>query len=386
MRSSIFISCLISLAALIASPSHAAIRLAHVKAANNDILLIQGTFEPSDLPDKLEAEIKKSTPKFIAFNSPGGDADAAIGYGRAIRRMTLSTLQVSGSKCEAACLFAFAGGVRRFAEDGSMSVDRTLLSPGSSGPQTGTDRYKAYLAEMGLDPTLFMFVTGLADGDRRVLSLIDMAGLGLVTGQPIPYVAPTAEETAVSNEAPSTALNEAALQFFLETQRTWSTNEGMSFLANNYGDSVVYYGSPRSKADVLNEKQQFTVRWPVRIYAVRSGTARAACFDICTVFAVVDWYTYSPARKKSSSGAVNAVMTWDPATHKILAENGKITTKESSVAGPDRIIRRWLTDDAACSLSYAQDACNSQALLLTELSNSGWCRKPDATWGPCTLQ
>lgn len=386
MRSSVFISCLISLAALTASPSHAAIRFAHVKAANNDILLIQGTFEPTDLPDKLEAEIKNSPAKLIAFNSPGGDTNAAIGYGRIIRRMKLSTLQVSGSKCEAACLLAFAGGMQRFAEDASIVVDRTLLSPGSSDQQTSIDRNKAYFAEMGLDPSLFTFVTGLADGDRRVLSLIDMAGFGLVTGQPTPYVAPTAEETAVSNEPPSTALNDAALQFFQEMQRTWSTNEGMFFLANNYGDSIVYYGTQRSKADVLNEKQQFAERWPVRIYAVRSGTAHAACFDICTVFAVVDWYTYSPARKKSSSGAVNAVMTWDPATHKILAENGKITTKDSSVAGPDRIIRRWLTDNATCSLSYAQDACNSQALLLTELSNSGWCRKPDATWGPCTLQ
>ncbi|ARO26627.1 hypothetical protein GGE45_005303 [Rhizobium aethiopicum] len=386
MRSSVFISCLILLAALIPSPSHAVIRFAHVKAANNDILLVQGTFEPSDRPEKLEAEIENSIPRFIAFNSPGGDTDAAIGYGRAIRRLKLSTLQVSGSKCEAACLFAFAGGVQRFAEDASVIVDRTLFSPGSSGQQTGTDRYKAYLAEMGLDPSLFTFVTGLADGDRRVLSLIDMAGFGLVTGQPTPYAAPTAEETAVSNELPSTALNDAALQFFQEMQRTWSTNEGMFFLANNYGDSIVYYGTQRSKADVLNEKQQFAERWPVRIYAVRSGTANAACFDICTVFAVVDWYTYSPSRKKSASGAVNAVMTWDPATHKILAENGKITTKDNSVAGPDRIIRRWLTDNAACSLSYAEDACNSQALLLTELTNSGWCRKPDATWGPCNPQ
>ncbi|AYG64064.1 hypothetical protein [Rhizobium jaguaris] len=386
MRSSIFISALISLATLIASPGQAAVRFAHVKAANNDILLIQGTFEPSDLPDRLEAEIKSSVPKFIAFNSPGGDADAAIGYGRAIRRLKLSTLQVSGSKCEAACLLAFAGGTQRFAEDVSVVVDRALLSSGASGQQTGTDKYKSYFAEMGLDPTFLTFVTGLADGDRRVLSLIDMAGFGLVTGQPTPYVAPTAEETAVSDEAPSATLNEAALQFFQEMQRTWSTNEGMSFLANNYGDSVLYYGSQHSKADVLQEKQQFAIRWPVRIYAVRSGTARAACFDVCTIFAVVDWYASSPLRKKSSSGAVNAVMTWDPTTHKILAENGKITTNDKSVAGPDRIIRRWLTDSSACSLSYSQEACNSQALLLTLLSNSGWCRKLDATWGPCTLQ
>jgi hypothetical protein len=239
---------------------------------------------------------------------------------------------------------------------------------------------------VGLDPSFSTFVSGLADGDRRSLSLVDMGGFGLVTGQPTPFVAPTAEELAVSDEAPSPSLNEAALQVFQEMQRAWSTDEGMSFLSNNYADSVEYYGSQRSKADVINEKQQFTVRWPMRIYSIRWGTAHASCFDTCTVFGVVDWYTYSPARRKAASGSVNAVISWDPATHKILAENGKITVSDKSVLGPDRIIRQWLTDSAACSLSFSQDACNSQALLLTQLSNSGWCRRPDATWGPCTMQ
>ncbi len=82
--------------------------------------------------------------------------------------------------------------------------------------------------------------------------------------------------------------------------------KGMSFLANNYGDSVVYYSSQRLKADVLNEKQQFVIRWPVRIYAVRSGTAHAACFDVCTVFAVVDWYASAPHVKNRPLARVNA--------------------------------------------------------------------------------
>ncbi|EJK87331.1 hypothetical protein [Rhizobium sp. AP16] len=386
MRWFVFFSVIVTSITLVPSLGHAAITFAHLRAANNDILLIQGTFETSDLPDKLEAEVKSSPPKFIAFSSPGGDVDAAMGYGRAIRRLKLSTLQVSGSKCNAACLFAFVGGVRRFAEDGSVIVNRNLLSPGPTGQQANADKLKTYFTEMGLDPTFFTFVTGLADGDRWVLSLIDMAGFGIVTGQPTPYVAPTMEETAVSDEAPSASSNVAALQFFQEMQRTWSTNEGMSFLTNNYADSVVYYGSLRLKADVLKEKQQFATRWPVRIYAIRPGTAQASCFDTCAVFAVIDWYTYSPSRKKSSAGAVNAVMTWDPTTHKILAENGKVTTSDKSVVGPDRIIRRWLTDSAACSLSFSQDACSSQSLLLTQLANGGWCRKSDATWGQCTLQ
>jgi hypothetical protein len=386
MRWFVFISIIVTSITLVPSLGHATIRFAHLRASNSDILLIQGTFERSDLPDKLEAEVKSSTPKFVAFSSTGGDVDAAMGYGRAIRRLKLSTIQVSESKCEAACLFAFVGGVQRFAEDGSLIVNRNLRSPGPTGQQENAEKLKTYFTELGLDPTFLPFVTGLADGDRRVLSLIDMAGFGIVTGQPTPYVAPTVEETAVSDESPSASSNEAALQFFQEMQRTWSTNEGMLLLANNYGDSVIYYGSQRSKADVLNEKQQFAIRWPVRIYAIRPGTAHASCFDTCAVFAVIDWYTYSPARKKSSSGVVNAVMTWDPLTHKILAENGNVTINDKSVVGPDRIIRRWLTDSTACSLSFSQDTCNSQSLLLTQLANGGWCRKPDSTWGQCTLQ
>ncbi|MDK4717769.1 hypothetical protein PH552_00205 [Rhizobium sp. CNPSo 3968] len=386
MRWFVFISVIVTSITLAPSLGHAAIRFAHLRASNSDILLIQGTFEPGDLPDKLEAEVKSSTPKFIAFSSTGGDVDAAMEYGRAVRRLKLSTIQVSGSKCEAACLFAFVGGVQRFAEDGSLIVNRNLRSPGPTGQQENADKLKIYFTELGLDPSFLPFVTGLADGDRRVLSLVDMAGFGIVTGQPTPYVAPSAEETAVPDESPSTMANEAALQFFQEMQRTWSTNEGMLFLANNYGDSVIYYGSQRSKSDVLTEKQQFAIRWPVRIYAIRPGTAHASCFDTCAVFAIVDWYTYSPARKKSASGVVNAVMTWDPVTHKILAENGKITTSDKSVVGPDRIIRRWLTDSAVCSLTYSQDACNSQSQLLTQLASGGWCRRSDSTWGQCTLQ
>lgn len=383
MRWFMFISVLAATISLIPTAGNAGVRLAHLKVANYDILLIHGTFDANDAPDKFEAEIKTSAPKFVAFNSSGGNVDAAMAYGRTIRRLKLSTLQVSGSKCEAACLLAFVGGIQRFAEEGSVIVDRGLFSLGSTGQPTNKDKFKSYLIDMGIDSTFFSYVTGLVDGDQKVLTLIDMAGFGIVTGQPTPYIEPDANEVTIADESPSTLSNEAALQFFQEMQRTWSTDEGMTFLASNYGDSVLYYGSQRSKADVLTEKQQFAVRWPVRVYSIRSGTAYASCFDVCSVFAVVDWYAYSPTRKKSSSGTVNAVMTWDPITHKILAENGKITSSDKSAIGPDRIVRQWLNDSAACAISFSQEACSTQAQILSQLANAGWCRKPDATWETC---
>ncbi|MGV1951067.1 hypothetical protein ACQZ44_09580 [Agrobacterium vitis] len=373
------------LIAIIVMPGlgNADVRLVHLRAANRDILVIQGSFEANDTADRLEAVVKGASPDFIAFNSVGGDLSAAMAYGRTIRRLKLSTLQVSGSKCEAECLFAFVGGVRRFAEDNSIVFDGVIPSSEPDGREQMAKKVTAYLEEMGVDPKILTFNSSSGDTKHGALSLIDMAGFGVVTGQPTSYVEPTAEETSMAYESSSASSEAAALQFFQEMQRTWSMDDGLTFLANNYGESILYYGSQRSKDDVLAEKQQFVARWPVRVYSVRPGTAHASCFNVCSVYAVVDWYAYSPGRKKSSSGTVNSVLTWDPATHKILAENGKIVATDKLVTGPDRIIRQWLNNSAACTLSFNQEACSAEQQLLTQLSSAGWCRKSDATWSIC---
>lgn len=51
----------------------------------------------------------------VSLHSPGGDVDAALAIGRAIRARGLSTLVAAGRACVSACPLAFAGGVERTA-------------------------------------------------------------------------------------------------------------------------------------------------------------------------------------------------------------------------------------------------------------------------------
>lgn len=51
----------------------------------------------------------------VSLHSPGGDVDAALAIGRAIRARGLATLVAAGRACVSACPLAFAGGVPRTA-------------------------------------------------------------------------------------------------------------------------------------------------------------------------------------------------------------------------------------------------------------------------------
>lgn len=97
-------------------------------------------------------------------------------------------------------------------------------------------------------------------------------------------------------------------------QRSWSlpNQAALDYLDTLYAPTVTYYGQPTSKQDVLGEKATFATRWPTREYVVRPGTIHASCGadSKCIVSGVVDWYTASTLRKKSSSGSASFVLTF----------------------------------------------------------------------------
>jgi hypothetical protein len=367
--------------------AYAAIALDHTTAGGLDIFIIRGTFEATDDVSSLLAEIGRSKGTFIGFDSSGGDPEAAMKLGRAVRKIGLPTLDVAGSQCHGACLLAFIGGKTRFAEEGAIAIDDSLRD--AIRPDTEEGRQiRAYLVEMGIPTEFFERVASSPSGTPSPLSLVDLAGFQIVTGQPTVYEAPTPEELQVSTEQSDPALDAAAVSFFEEFQRAWSspTDEALSFLTSAYPPQLDYYGKTRRLDEVLAEKQQFTERWPSRVYSPRTGSVYASCFSTCAIFGIVDWFTFSPTRKKATSGAFNFVLNWDPASHKILSENGHITTTDKSLVGPDRIIRRWVLDSTSCALKSASDpdrACRTQDVLKTEIERTGWCRQDDATWKTC---
>lgn len=116
-----------------AGVSHADITLERVPIdGSSPVLLLKGEFTTSDNPDQLTREVAASGAKLITFNSNGGNVATAMAYGRMIRSLGLSTLQLRSAECASACALAFVGGVNRQAEPGAIGVHQSSFSPESS--------------------------------------------------------------------------------------------------------------------------------------------------------------------------------------------------------------------------------------------------------------
>ena len=91
-----------------------------------------GTFGNADRLDDFSSLVRENSPRFVTFQSPGGNVLKAIELGRLIRQSALDTLQIRSLECESACAFAFMGGVKRFADPGAIGMHRASLQEFSS--------------------------------------------------------------------------------------------------------------------------------------------------------------------------------------------------------------------------------------------------------------
>ena len=81
-------------------------------------VVVSGTFDYSDKLDDFSRLVRDNDPRFVTFQSPGGNVLKAIELGHLIRQSALDTLQIRSLECESACAFAFMGGVNRYARPG----------------------------------------------------------------------------------------------------------------------------------------------------------------------------------------------------------------------------------------------------------------------------
>ncbi|MBO9102187.1 MULTISPECIES: hypothetical protein [unclassified Rhizobium] len=394
-RLGLALGCLAALFAFSQSgEAHAALMYRHLASTNGvNVLLIQGQFEPTDDPNVMAHELDSFPTKLVSFLSAGGDRPTAMKFGRTIRGLGLTTLQIKNSSCTATCLLAYLGGVERYAEAGSIAVQASGFLNSSDAGQgvlsaaaTAEPIVKQYLSEMGVVPELFD-LSQVQSETPRYLSEAEVRQMRVTTDPSISTGRPA--EQVQGSMATSEAV-ETALGFFNQFNAAWSQPKqlAMSFLRNSYADSLTYYGKQLSAAAVLAEKEAFADRWPARIYAIRSGTAHASCSNTCAIFGIVDWYASSLVRQKSSSGAVNFALVWNPTTGKILSETGKIIETDKNPGAPDRIIRRWIVDATNCRLSSQEGptdaaACQSQNQLGKQLNVAGWCYQAGIGWQYC---
>jgi hypothetical protein len=154
-------------------------------------IVVSGDFDYNDSLSEFSRLVDQTHPAFVTFDSPGGNPFKAMELGRAIRQKGLSTVQIRAFECDSACAFAFLGGVRRYAQPGSIGMHKTSFSNSQSmdvqsavsGIQDAVADELSYLKEMGIDPNLLALAMTYDSNDIRYLSGSEMAQYQVVTSQ-----------------------------------------------------------------------------------------------------------------------------------------------------------------------------------------------------------
>lgn len=159
------------------------------------LIYLDGVFDPAAAKRLSELIVQKRiTRASVHLNSPGGSLLAAMSVGRLLRALRFDThvgrrnveLQRAGAGvCYSACPFAYAGGVRRFLEAGSVlgaheAVNRVPVPDESAFQQLVAAQGTQYLGEMGVSAELLGIMRGAPHDGMRVLTRDEAVRLGLV--------------------------------------------------------------------------------------------------------------------------------------------------------------------------------------------------------------
>ncbi|MBB4064403.1 hypothetical protein GGR23_001580 [Gellertiella hungarica] len=375
-------------------------------AGGPPLLLIRGEFEFSDSPAILEREAGATGATVVTFDSNGGNVVSAMAFGRAIRALGLSTIQLRSSQCASACTLAFIGGVTRLAEPGSMGVHQSSFSPEDdidghvavAAVQAMTSQIMTYMIEMGVDPKLLQVSLAVAADDMRYLTASEMEEYNVTNAQADPPksapppahspnqpVEPNAPSpSAAGSHAPSQAepsTDESRAQNFLIAYHdAWSrpNSDALRFMEAAYAETVSFYGKTLSRNAIIDEKRTFAERWPRRAYVLRHGSVDVICAMTCTASGIVDWFAHSPERGKMSSGSAEFRVSWDPSSGKIISEAGTVLSTDKGAREPLRVIAQWQAENGLCRGGSGDSdetlkACDRRDVIDTKLRNVGWC-------------
>ncbi|MCY0146807.1 SH3 domain-containing protein [Hoeflea sp. G2-23] len=172
-----FASCL-----LLPKAGTAEVQFEAATTPDGTVIVAQGDFANGQNFARFERLVQSSKATVVTFNSPGGNTFAAMEFGRLIRSLGLSTVQLRAAECASACALAFMGGVQRFADPGSIGVHRSSFSAEAgmdsrtavSAIQSATADMITYMIDMGIDPGLLQVALKYDSDDMRYLSSSEM--------------------------------------------------------------------------------------------------------------------------------------------------------------------------------------------------------------------
>jgi hypothetical protein len=155
------------------------------------LLTAEGSIEPGTaMRFAVEIEARGEYVKTISLNSPGGALDDAMAMAKLVRERGLRTEVADGSLCASSCPLLLAGGmVRSAGRLAAVGVHQFYAAaPAISGPeqamsdaQATTARISRHLAEMGVDPALWLHALDTPPQALYYFTLAELAKYRLVT-------------------------------------------------------------------------------------------------------------------------------------------------------------------------------------------------------------
>lgn len=274
----------------------------------------------------------------VIFDSPGGALLAGLRIGEIARDRNFVTVIPDGARCASACAVAWLGGVKRFLGHHSLLGFHAAYD-NTTGAEVGEGNaiLGAYLAHLGLSYDAIASVTAAGPTEMNWLDAAEASRIGIET-QELPETRKFGvSETAVSppqKNQNAITLEGRAVQFALHyfAKGSSSSESALDFDRNVYADSVIYYGTIRTRQEVLVDKERFVKRWPERLYIPQSSTISVNCNQDQSTCAIDGKLTYecrSYSRGAYSAGisSFSLTISLQSSGARIIGENGRVVER-----------------------------------------------------------
>jgi len=260
--------------------------------------------------------------KTLLFNSQGGDVAEAERLATLVHADGVSAGVAGGNSCINACALVFLAATHRLAApDAVVGID--VDSEQSNGPQVSAALVR-HAGEYNIPSAMIAHLSSAAVGRPAVLSSDELVAIGTTlvetasaprppatsgperlapTPPPAPLPLPLKPATPSVEE-----LEASARDFMRNYLAKWSLENAsaLPYLDSVYAPDVELSEGPVSRSTLMQRKEAFATRWPIRVYTVRPGTLHVTCDlgrSVCEVGAVVDWDRRSDERGAASRGS-----------------------------------------------------------------------------------
>lgn len=368
------------LAVLLCATAASAARIT-VERGETPTVIVRGTLESND-GQRFGDAIKGVQKAIVLLTSNGGDLDSGLAIGRAIRQNKFTTGVPDGAQCASACALAWLGGTTRYMARGARIGFHAAYVEGKGGPResgVGNALVGAYLNSLGLAEKAVIYMTSPPPNDIQWLTMDDARTIGIEVAVLTARLAPTTRPDdpppdrrpsarppsgtppsgtppsgkppliteneqgtkptwpGVGRPPPATrpAMRQQALEFIGGYFDHWSDldSRAMEFIEELYADTVDFYGKQTDRRAIIDMKQKFVERWPIRVYTIRPESIRVACGpngSDCTIEGLVDWECLNPRRGTRSFGlsdfTIGATFT-SAGSVTVYREAGKVLSK-----------------------------------------------------------